>query len=277
MKILNRMAVLGLVGALVAACSSIDLDTTQKMALKGDKFQSALFKEYVDLARSEDDQGDSRSAVYYNMRAKMAADGKDTGPQELKDRKIPAGAVADLTAARKQLTGALAGGAGKSAPDKAARAQAMFDCWMEQQEENDQPKDIAACRSAFEAAMKGLGGAKPAKKEAKPDKEFVIYFDFNKATMNEAATAVAYQVMAETISGYKAVLLTGHTDTAGDKNYNSKLSQKRVDAVKNTFAEIGLDPALIKTQFMGEDSLAEKTADGVKNPKNRRVTVVIQY
>ena len=274
MKFLNRLAVLGLTGALVAACSSIDLDATKMMSLSGDNFQKALFKEYVDLARSEDEQADSRSAVYYNTRAKMAAAGKDTGPQDLKDRKIPAGAIADLTAARKKLTDALAAGAGKTAPEKAARAQAMFDCWMEQQEENDQPKDIAACRSAFEEAMKGLGGAKTAKKPM-PGKEFIIYFDFNKATLNEAATAVAYQVMAESISGYKSIVLTGHTDTAGDKNYNRKLSEMRVNAVKNAFTEIGLDPAKTVVQFFGEDAPAEKTADGVKNEKNRRVTIVL--
>ena len=274
MKFLNRLAVLGLTGALVAACSSIDLDATKKMPLSGDNFQKALFKEYVDLARSEDDQADSRSAVYYNTRAQMAAAGKDTGPQDMKDRKIPSGATADLAAARKKLTDALAAGAGKTAPEKAARAQAMFDCWMEQQEENDQPKDIAACRSAFEEAMKGLGGAKAAQKP-KPAKEFVIYFDFNKATLNEAATAVAYQVMAESISGYKSIMLTGHADTAGDKNYNRKLSEKRVNAVKNAFTEIGLDPAKTIVQFFGEDAPAEKTADGVKNEKNRRVTIVL--
>jgi OOP family OmpA-OmpF porin len=274
MKFLNRLAVLGLTGALVAACSSIDLDATKKMPLSGDNFQKALFKEYVELARSEDDQADSRSAVYYNTRAQMAAAGKDTGPQDMKDRKIPSSATADLAAARKKLTDALAAGAGKTAPEKAARAQAMFDCWMEQQEENDQPKDIAACRSAFEEAMKGLGGAKAAEK-AKPAKEFVIYFDFNKATLNEAATAVAYQVMAESISGYKSIMLTGHTDTAGDKNYNRKLSEMRVNAVKKAFTEIGLDPAKTAVQFFGEDAPAEKTADGVKNEKNRRVTVVL--
>ena len=274
MKFLNRLAVLGLTGALVAACSSIDLDATKKMPLSGDNFQKALFKEYVELARSEDDQADSRSAVYYNTRAQMAAAGKDTGPQDMKDRKIPSSATADLAAARKKLTDALAAGAGKKVPEKAARAQAMFDCWMEQQEENDQPKDIAACRSAFEEAMKGLGGAKAAEK-AKPAKEFIIYFDFNKATLNEAATAVAYQVMAESISGYKSIMLTGHTDTAGNKNYNRKLSEMRVNAVKKAFTEIGLDPAKTAVQFFGEDAPAEKTADGVKNEKNRRVTVVL--
>jgi OOP family OmpA-OmpF porin len=273
MRILNRLAVLGLVGAIAAGCSSIDLDTTKMMTLKGDSFQNALFKEYVDLARSEDDQGDSRSAVYYNDRAMMAAAGKDTGPTEMSDRKIPKSAVGDLTAARKQLVSALSSGFGKKDPAKAAHAQAMFDCWMEQQEENDQPEDIAACRSAFEKVM---GKPAPAKK-AKADQEFVIYFDFDKANMNEAAMAVAYEVMAATVGGVQAVVLSGYTDTAGDKNYNKVLSEKRVNNVKQTFSEIGIDPSVISTNFSGELFPAEKTGDGVKNAKNRRVTVVLKF
>ena len=169
------------------------------------------------------------------------------------------------------------GGAGKSKPEQAAKAQAMFDCWLQEQEEGDQPEDIAACRSAFEAAMKGLGGKAAAKPKGKAAKDFVIYFDHNTAQLGEEATTVAYKVMAETMGGYKAVILTGHADTSGDKAYNRKLSEQRVDAVKQIFSEIGLDADKIVTQFYGEDEPAEKTADGVKNAKNRRVTVTLQF
>lgn len=276
MKILQRLAVLGLTGGLVAACSSIDLDKTKMMTPKGDAFQKALFTEYVDLARLEDEEADTEDAIYFNNRAIMAADGKDTGPQEISERSIPKGAMGDLTAARKALTSALAGGAGKKSPAKAARAQAMFDCWLQEQEENDQPEDIARCRSAFEAAMKGLGG-KPAPKKGKADAEFIIYFGYDKANMDDAAMGVAYEVMAATVSGVKAILLTGHTDTSGDKGYNRKLSEMRVDNVKATFSEIGIDPTKVVTQFYGEDQPAESTGDGVKNAKNRRVSVVVKY
>jgi outer membrane protein OmpA-like peptidoglycan-associated protein len=277
MNILKRLTILGLTGALVAACSSIDLDSTRMMQLQGDNFQKALFKEYVDLAAAEDKEMDSEDAVYFNNRAKMAAAGKDTGPQAISERKISSAAMGDLTAARKALTGALAAGAGKSKPADAAKAQAMFDCWLQEQEENNQPEDIAACRSAFEAAMKGLGGKAAPKKAAKPNAEFIIHFDFNSAAMSEDAMGVAYNVMAATVGGVKTVLLTGHTDTAGDKGYNRKLSEARVEAVKNAFSEIGIDPTKIVTQFYGEDDPAEKTGDGVKNATNRRVTVVLKF
>ena len=278
MKLLSRFAVLGLTGALVAACSSIDLDSTRMMQLQGDNFQKALFKEYVELARLENDEMDREDAVYFNNRAKLAAEGKDMGPQAIAERKIAASAMGDLTSARKSLTDALAGGAGKSKPEQAAKAQAMFDCWLQEQEEGDQPKDIAACRSAFEEAMKGLGGKVAAKpKKAKAPMDFVIYFGHNTAQLGEEATTVAYKVMAETMSGYKAVILTGHADTSGDKAYNRKLSEQRVEAVKQIFSEIGLDADKIVTQFYGEDEPVEKTADGVKNAKNRRVTVTLQF
>ena len=277
MKLLSRFAVLGLTGALVAACSSIDLDSTRTMQLQGDNFQKALFKEYVELARLENDEMDREDAIYFNNRAKIAAEGKDTGPQAIAERKIASSAMGDLTAARKALTAALAGGAGKSKPEQAAKAQAMFDCWLQEQEEGDQPEDIAACRSAFEAAMKGLGGKAAAKPKGKAAKDFVIYFDHNTAQLGEEATTVAYKVMAETMGGYKAVILTGHADTSGDKAYNRKLSEQRVDAVKQIFSEIGRDADKIVTQFYGEDEPAEKTADGVKNAKNRRVTVTLQF
>ena len=143
---------------------------------------------------------------------------------------------------------------------------------------------VAACANMDgDAANSGAATAKPAaakpaeKKKSKPDQKYVINFDFGKASVGEDGTTVAYQLMADSISGYKAVLLTGHTDTAGDKAYNRKLSEKRVEMVKQVFSEIGIDPTKIITQFYGEDELAEKTADGVKNAKNRRVDVVLKF
>ncbi len=142
---------------------------------------------------------------------------------------------------------------------------------------------VAACASMDGDTAKTTkaeakpAAAKAAEKKTKPDQKYVIYFDFGKAAMNEEGTTVAYKLMADTTSGYKAVLLTGHTDTAGDKKYNRKLSEKRVENVKQTFSEIGIDPNKIITQFFGEDEPAEKTADGVKNDKNRRVEVVLKF
>src|SRR3546814_7146483 len=61
--------------------------------------------------------------------------------------------VGTLTSSRERLMAVLAAGAAQSDPTQAAEAQVAFDCWMQEQEENFQPDDIAACRDRFEAAM----------------------------------------------------------------------------------------------------------------------------
>lgn len=138
--------------------------------------------------------------------------------------------------------------------------------------ESDQATSGSAKAEAKPAAAKATK-----KKAAKADKSYVIYFDFGSAELSGDGMTVAYSLMADTMGGYKAVLLTGHTDTAGDKDLNRKLSEKRAEAVKQAFSEIGIDPAKIITQFYGEDKLAEQTADGVNNAKNRRVEVVLKF
>ncbi|PIW29936.1 MAG: hypothetical protein COW30_03435 [Rhodospirillales bacterium CG15_BIG_FIL_POST_REV_8_21_14_020_66_15] len=135
----------------------------------------------------------------------------------------------------------------------------------------------AAKSEAKPAAAKPAAAAKPEAKKTKPDQKYVIYFDLGKAAVGEDGMSVAYRLMSDTMGGYKAVLLTGHADTAGDKKFNRKLSEKRVETVKQVFSEIGIDPTKVITQFFGEDEPAEKTADGVKNAKNRRVEVVLKF
>jgi outer membrane protein OmpA-like peptidoglycan-associated protein len=141
---------------------------------------------------------------------------------------------------------------------------------------------LAACAGMDGNAGKSDATAKPAaakkaEKKAKADKQYVIYFDLGKAAVGEDGTTVAYQLMADTMGGYKTVILSGHTDTAGDNAFNKKLSQMRVENVKQVFSEIGIDPSKIEAQFFGEDQPAEKTADGVKNAKNRRVEVTLKF
>ncbi len=44
---------------------------------------------------------------------------------------------------------------------EAANAQVMFDCWMQEQEENFQPPDIARCRDGFSAAIAAVEATIP--------------------------------------------------------------------------------------------------------------------
>src|SRR3954453_11399696 len=66
---------------------------------------------------------------------------------------------------------------------------------------------------------------------------FLVYFDFNKATLD----ASARQVVAEAADEYKRtgaaqINVTGYADKAGRPAYNQRLSERRAEAVRGALA-----------------------------------------
>ncbi|MDP1748828.1 MAG: OmpA family protein, partial [Reyranella sp.] len=69
---------------------------------------------------------------------------------------------------------------------------------------------------------------------------------------------------------------TGHTDTSGPEAYNMALSLRRANTVKDALVREGVPATAITVIGRGEAGLLVKTADGVREPQNRRVEIVIQ-
>jgi len=282
MNPITRLA--GVVAGVVmlGACSiASDIDAVRRMPVKGDAFQQALHAEYVKLATIEDDEGDLDNAEYFNAKAKMVADGKKVDPTAMKERQIPKNAADELEAARIALVAVLRGGGPKKAPAQAALAQAMFDCWMEEQEENNQPKDIALCRNAFDAAMKraeaalAAAPAPPAARAAMPAAgPYVVYFAFNSAKLDAKAMATVNEAAAAAKSAKLSI--SGHADRAGANDYNMRLSLQRANAVAAALVKAGVAKANIAISHHGEEQPAVATEDGKKEPKNRRVEIVVK-
>ena len=73
------------------------------------------------------------------------------------------------------------------------------------------------------------------------------------------------------------VVVSGHTDRAGNEGYNERLSERRAKTVRQALVAKGVPAEIIRTGAFGERQPASATADGVANPLNRRAEVVIRF
>jgi outer membrane protein OmpA-like peptidoglycan-associated protein len=109
-----------------------------------------------------------------------------------------------------------------------------------------------------------------------PTVSFMMFFDWDSAKLTPQALTAAHEA-AEAFRARSATRATinGHTDTTGSNAYNMKLSAKRADAVKEALVKEGIPAAAIVVNSSGESGALVPTADQVKEPRNRRVEVVI--
>lgn len=68
----------------------------------------------------------------------------------------------------------------------------------------------------------------------------------------------------------------GHTDRLGDDEYNIKLSLKRAKVLENFIQEQNLPISKLNIESFGENDPIIPTEDGVKEPLNRRVEVLVR-
>jgi len=285
---IGRLCVLGAVALALSACGGLELGKAKSVSPKGSPFAQHLYAEYITLAQMEYDEADYADADTFALRAMAAAAGNPPAPEEISARALPADKVGELTAARNRLVAVLGAGAAEKQPQPAARAQAMFECWMQEQEENFQPDDIAACRAGFEEAMARLEAAPkppapmaapaPAPAPAPMPGPFTLYFDFDSASLTaDARNVVADAARAVASRKPASVVVTGYADRAGSEAYNMALSKRRADAAVAALKAAGVttDIQLIVASY-GEMDPAVQTADGQREPRNRRVTVVLR-
>ena len=71
------------------------------------------------------------------------------------------------------------------------------------------------------------------------------------------------------------IMLTGHTDNQGSSRANIKLSQERVEAVKNYLVSRGIDPARIQGKGFGGTRPVASNANEESRKLNRRVEFTI--
>ena len=71
-------------------------------------------------------------------------------------------------------------------------------------------------------------------------------------------------------------MATGHADRSGTVKYNLGLSKRRAEAVKKALVQLGITSNEIATVWKGEAEPLVQTKDGVREPQNRRVEIVLK-
>ncbi len=104
-----------------------------------------------------------------------------------------------------------------------------------------------------------------------------IYFGFDQFNV-DAEDQATLSSQAQWLQRNPAVrvLLEGHADERGTRDYNLALGERRANAAKNYLASLGVDPSRIEVISYGKERPAELGSNEEAYARNRRaVTVVI--
>lgn len=105
---------------------------------------------------------------------------------------------------------------------------------------------------------------------------FMVFFDWDRSNLS----AQAVQTIQQAASAFKSrgsarITATGHTDTSGPEAYNMALSLRRANSVKDALVREGVPAQAISVIGRGEANPLVATGDGVREPQNRRVEIVL--
>ena len=259
---------------------SDNLATLKAQTPTGSAFNQALHKEYAVVGEEALNESDHQHADRYIRKGFAAGNGAEVLPENPRTWIVPARASGELNEWHGKLLKALDFRNNRARkPAASARAQVMFDCWVEEEHEDIwlrqpgkqvyQPEDIARCKNAFLAAYN----------ELLQEGRFSVYHRFNRWRQADLApaegTKLANAVAAAQASGGR-VNINGNTDTVGSASYNLGLSKRRANMVKDAMVRAGIPPSRIVATGFGFTRLAVPTGPGVRNQLNRRSEIIIE-
>ena len=105
------------------------------------------------------------------------------------------------------------------------------------------------------------------------EQAFIVFFEFDKSSLTPDGRQVVDSAASAFKQGRSNVAIAGYTDLAGSQQYNLALSKRRADAVKDALVRDGVPASAIDESWHGKENPRVPTADGVREPQNRRVEI----
>jgi outer membrane protein OmpA-like peptidoglycan-associated protein len=116
--------------------------------------------------------------------------------------------------------------------------------------------------------------AAPAPPPPAPPRVFIVFFDWDK----DVVTPEGMHIVQQAADAYKSgapirLQVTGYTDRSGSPGYNQRLSERRANNVAKALVALGVPRDEMVVRGRGENDNRVPTADGVREPQNRRVEI----
>lgn len=104
---------------------------------------------------------------------------------------------------------------------------------------------------------------------------YLVFFDWDRADLTDRARQIIKEAAdASTRVNYTQIKVDGYTDLSGSAAYNQRLSVRRAESVAAELVRDGVPRTAIGVQGFGESNPLVTTAQGVREPQNRRVEIV---
>ncbi|MBM3547479.1 MAG: OmpA family protein [Alphaproteobacteria bacterium] len=163
-------------------------------------------------------------------------------------------------------------------PVTTAQQQVAFECWLEQMAEDDY-EEVQFCglNPALWVVAQQTQAPPPAPAPAPAARTYLVFFDFDRSDITPEAAAIIRQAADDAKrQNVRLIVATGHADRSGPTDYNQRLSERRAASVRAALVREGIPANTIQTSGRGENDNLVATADGVREPRNRRVEIAFR-
>jgi len=105
----------------------------------------------------------------------------------------------------------------------------------------------------------------------------ILYFERDTTKLTHESKDVLAEIL-KTIKRRQSneVYVVGHTDLVGKESYNTELSQRRANYVRDLLVSSGIKPSTLFVSYYGKARPLVPTRDEVPEPRNRRVEVIVR-
>ncbi|MCE3231952.1 MAG: OmpA/MotB [Rickettsiaceae bacterium] len=261
-------------------------------------FKEALRSGYIALADYEWTHKNKNAAKVFSKKAMTTLTNLDPDTEGLYDRDLDLRDLNDLLGAKYFIDSAFVAGLKEKDPQTAAKAQLMFDCWVEQLTRGHTKEDTRPCKAEFdksrqtviafmdetnkrnEAQKKNLDAKLSSMQRVNdlhkmPDPS-LIFFQFNSAELGVTAKGIIAKV-AEDIRKFKPkkVVIAGNTDLVGTYQVNMILAMKRGQKVADYMIKhYGTDGSLLDVKAYGFNNPMVDPTVKKKEVRNRYVKII---